>query len=266
MTTEAAAQPAKIPSVFSSVRIDKHSATPIYIQIAQALSGLIASGRLASGTPLPPERTLAEGIGVSRMTLREATSLLEQKGLLESHRGRGTFVTGNRLKKQQQEMRGFTEEIRARGGVPSSRLISFELVEPSDDAREFFGLEPGQKVYEIVRVRSCDGKPLTQETVHLSQVMCPGLERFDLARNSLYGILEQTYGLRMEGCVEEMSAEFPTATHVKLLGLPRNTAVLVVDRKSFADSGQPLEITRSVYRGDVYRAVVHSVRKQKESF
>ncbi len=261
-----ASQQAPVPNVFSSLHVDKSSPTPVYIQIAQALSGLIASGRLAPGTPLPPERALAEAVGVSRMTLREAASLLEQKGLIECHRGRGTFVAGNRLKKQQQEMRGFTEEIQARGGVPSSRLISFELVEASDEARQFFGLEAGQKLYEICRVRFCDGKPLTLETVHLSQVMCPGLERFDLARNSLYGILEETYGLRMEGCVEEISAEVPNHTHTKLLALPRNTAVLVVDRRSFADSGQPLEMTRSVYRGDVYRAMVHSVRKHKESF
>ena len=256
----------QVPAVFSTIRIDKSSPTPAYIQIAQALSGLITRGRLPAGTPLPPERTLSELTGVSRMTLREATSLLEQKGLIESHRGRGTFVTGNRLRKQQQEMRGFTEEIQARGGVPSSRLISFDTVAPSSAAREFFHLEGGQRVYQICRVRLCDGNPLAVETVHLSQVMCPGLERFDLGRNSLYVILENTYGLRLEGCVEEISAEVPNSSDAKLLALPRNTAVLVVDRKSFADSGQPLELTRSVYRGDLYRAVVRSVRKRNESF
>ena len=255
-----------VPAVFSTIRVDKSSPTPVYVQIAQALSALIIRGRLAAGTPLPPERTLSELTGVSRMTLREATSLLEQKGLIESHRGRGTFVTGNRLRKQQQEMRGFTEEIQARGGAPSSRLISFDTVTPTAAAREFFRLEGGQKVYEICRVRLCDGNPLAVETVHLSQVMCPGLERFDLGRNSLYGILENTYGLRLEGCIEEISAEVPNSSDAKLLALPRNTAVLIVDRKSFADSGQPLELTRSVYRGDLYRAVVRSVRQHKESF
>src|SRR5947209_3745390 len=214
-----AAQTHPISPVFSNIRVEKESPTPIYVQIAQALSGLIASGRLPAGTPLPPERTLADLVGVSRMTLREATNLLEQKGLIESYRGRGTFVAGNRLRKQQQEMRGFTEEVRARGGVPSSRLISFDLVPAPEDAREFFGLGPGQKVYKICRVRSCDGKPLAIETVHLSQTMCPGLERFDLERNSLYKILEETYGLRMEGCVEEMSAEVPTPSQIKLLAL-----------------------------------------------
>src|SRR6266516_2810828 len=164
-------------AVFSSIRVDKSSTTPVYVQIAQALSALIDAGRLPAGTPLPPERTFSEAMGVTRTTLREATSLLEQKGLLESHRGRGTFVSANPFRKQQQEMHGFSEEIEARGGRPSSRLISFELVEPPIASRDFFGLQPGQKVYEICRVRLSNGTPLAFETVYLSQVMCPELER-----------------------------------------------------------------------------------------
>jgi GntR family transcriptional regulator len=197
------------------------------------------------------------------MTLRQAIGLLEREGLILSQRGRGTFVAHDLLRKQQQEVRGFTEEIVARGGVPESRLLSLELISPSEEARTYFGLSPEDKVYEVRRTRLSDKVPMALETVLLARRLCPQLEQFDLARNSLYRILEQSYGVRIETCVEEIAAELPTAEHRRLLEMPRNVAVLVIRRKTYTDLGQPVELTCSAYRGDLYRALVHSNRKRR---
>ncbi len=237
----------------------------MYLRIAEAMTALLKSEAYPAGFPLPPERVLGERYGVSRMTLRQAMSILEREGLIQSQRGRGTFVAPNRLQKQQQELRSFTEEILARGGKSESRLISFEAIAPPPSAREFFGLAEGEKVYEISRLRYKDRVPLAAETALIPQKICPWLEHFDLAKNSLYRILEDSYGLRLQTGIEEMSAQLPSARHRKLLELPRNTAVLVVNRKTFTDSGIALELTRSVYRGDLYSAIVHSVRRKKSN-
>ena len=103
---------------FSSIRIDKHASTPIYRQIAEAIGSLLARGVLPAGYVLPPERVLCAQFGICRMTLRQAMSLLDREGLINSRRGVGTVVTHSRLAKQQQEALSFTEEIRARGGRP----------------------------------------------------------------------------------------------------------------------------------------------------
>jgi GntR family transcriptional regulator len=68
--------------------------------------------------------------------------------------------------------------------------------------------------------------------------------------------------VRIETCLEDVSARLPTAEQRKLLELPRNVAVLVVARKTHTDLGQPVEFTRAAYRGDLYSAVVHSIRKR----
>src|SRR5215471_16417822 len=108
---------------FSSIRIDKDAPTPIYLQIAESIGSLLASGALPPGYILPPERVLCEQFGISRMTLRQAMSLLDGEGLIDSRRGLGTVVTHSRVRKQNQELHSFSEEIRARGGRPESRLI-----------------------------------------------------------------------------------------------------------------------------------------------
>jgi GntR family transcriptional regulator len=250
-------------SPFSSIRLDKGSPTPIYLQIAEGIGELLRTGTLPPGYVLPPERVLCEQFGISRMTLRQAMGLLDREGLIESRRGRGTVVTPTRLRKQQQELKSFSEEIRDRGGRPESRLISLELATPGESVRNFFELREQQKVYEIQRLRLKDGEPLALELVRIPERLCPGLERFDVAKSSLYQILEESYGLRLENCVEEISAEVPTSKLRTLLALPKNVAVLVLNRKTFAEDGRAVELTRSTYRGDQYSAIVHSVRRKK---
>ncbi|OWW19929.1 FadR/GntR family transcriptional regulator [Noviherbaspirillum denitrificans] len=59
----------------------------------RALELRLLDGSWTAGTRLPPERDLAEALGVSRASLREAVSSLKARGMLESRRGSGVFVT-----------------------------------------------------------------------------------------------------------------------------------------------------------------------------
>jgi GntR family transcriptional regulator len=65
---------------------------PLYLQAIDAIKSLIEQGEVQPGDMLPPEDTLAQQLGVSRLTLREALGYLEVDGLIERKRGVGTFV------------------------------------------------------------------------------------------------------------------------------------------------------------------------------
>ncbi|MGK8892441.1 FadR/GntR family transcriptional regulator [Burkholderia gladioli] len=56
----------------------------------------ISEGRWLAGERLPAERALAESLGVSRATVREAIGRLVSKGLLESRHGSGVYLLGNK--------------------------------------------------------------------------------------------------------------------------------------------------------------------------
>ena len=248
-----------------TLEIDKKSAMPLYAQISGAISKLLQDGTLGPGAILPPERVFCERYGVSRMTLRQAFDALEREGLIERHPGRGTFVAANRMRKQQQRMRSFSEEIIARGGVPSSKLLSFRVVEPGVKAREFFGLPVGEKVYEVERVRFSSGVAIALEKVQIPLHLCPSLDRFNLTEHSLYSILEGNYGLRLSHCSEEISAAAATRAQKEALNIPRGTPVLVVQRKAFTENDTPVEMGLAVYRGDLYSAIVQSFRSAEDS-
>lgn len=58
------------------------------------LEDWIAKSDLREGSRLPPERSLCSQLGVSRTDLRQALAVLEFKGMIERHVGRGTFLAG----------------------------------------------------------------------------------------------------------------------------------------------------------------------------
>ena len=65
---------------------------PLYSRLAQAMQSAIEGGTLGAGTRLPPERPLAEALGVSRTTVVLAYGKLRERGLVEARQGSGTWV------------------------------------------------------------------------------------------------------------------------------------------------------------------------------
>jgi DNA-binding transcriptional MocR family regulator len=65
---------------------------PIYRQLADAIAERIASGELAGGDRLPPQRRIAQALHINLTTVTRAFSALQRRGLVASRPGRGTIV------------------------------------------------------------------------------------------------------------------------------------------------------------------------------
>lgn len=71
----------------------------LYQQIADKVRALIQQGAYQEGSRLPPERDLAQQLGVSRPSLREALIALEIEGSVEIRMGSGVYVCGRALRR-----------------------------------------------------------------------------------------------------------------------------------------------------------------------
>lgn len=78
------------------LHVDRSSTVPLYRQIVDQLRERILAGTLPAGFRLPPERRLAEALGVNRTTVLTAYRELKAEGLVDAHVGRGTVVEGPR--------------------------------------------------------------------------------------------------------------------------------------------------------------------------
>lgn len=72
--------------------IDASSGVPIYIQLIEQIKKATASGLLVSGEQMPSVRELALQLTVNPNTIAKAYQELEREGIIETLRGRGTFV------------------------------------------------------------------------------------------------------------------------------------------------------------------------------
>jgi GntR family transcriptional regulator len=242
------------------VKLNKKSFTPLYHQIEQALRQQIESGDLVPGQAVS-ERELSVSLGVSRMTARQALSALRDEGLIYSERGRGTFVADSKLNVHTRNLLGFSEDMRRRGLEPGSKIISFKRFRPDEAQAQQLKLAEGEQAFSLERLRLADRVPMALEQCLLPASLCPSLTRADVERGSLYQVLEKNYGMQLGWADEVLEAACATKREAEALSIKPRAAVLVVQRKVYAASGEVIELVRSVYRGDRYQATIQLKRQ-----
>lgn len=236
--------------------LDKNGFIPLYYQIQRALMEKIHSGELNEGDLLASEEELARTYQVSRMTARQALHGLKARGYAHSQKGRGTFVTKPKLEKNIMHLRGFTEDMKQRGMVPSSQLLEQTVVEASEEYAESLKIEIGMPVMKLRRLRLADAIPMALEESHVPLRQFPGLERINFAKQSLYYTLREKYGVRVAWADEIIEALPATREESELLTIPRKASVLSISRVIITTEQMPIEVACSRYRGDRYRALI----------
>ena len=72
--------------------VDLDGPEPLYEQIAAVLAARITDGTYSPRRRIPSEAAIVEEFGVSRPTARAAVQLLVERGLVQTVRGKGTYV------------------------------------------------------------------------------------------------------------------------------------------------------------------------------
>ncbi len=215
-----------------------------YLEIEEWLR--VQCSSLPTGSLLPTENELAERFGVSRMTARQAYQRLAQLGLIERRRGAGSFVLPPPLHREEAVLRSFTQDMRARGLTPSSKVIRAE-VGTSPAAATALGLSPTQWVVSIERVRYADGVAVALERTALPGEFAPVLEA-DLEHGSLHQALAGL-GRELGRASGYVTARLATPQETSLLELTEPAALLVETRLITDRTGRPVESTESAYVG-----------------
>jgi GntR family transcriptional regulator len=244
--------------------LDRESVIPLYHQIQQRLLGQIQAGVFKLGEPLPSAQEIASALGVSPMTVRQAIKSLCELGVIYSEQGKGTFVSGIKIDKNFRQVLSFTEDMKARGWVPATRVLKFEVRKPAPDVADALRLGPEEEIFHLARLRLADALPLGIEYCSLPRRLCPDLmERFDPS-TSLYEALSRSYGIHIAVADEVVEVGFAKKQEAQLLKTAKNHPAFLFTPIAYVQSGQPIEHVRSVYRGDRYRVVNRLTRVNRE--
>ena len=227
--------------------LDESSAQPLYQQLQRALRGAIENGIIGPDDALPPERDLAEMLGVSRITVRKAIDELVEDGLLIRKQGSGTFVS-NRVEKNFAKLTSFSEDMRARGREPRSVWMNRAAGTVTPEESLTLRSSPGTPVFRFHRIRYADDAPMA---IEYATVIASCLTSLDEVESSLYEALERT-GNRPVRALQRLRAVLLTADQAKLLKAQEGEAGLLVARVGYLKDGRAVEYSQSYYRGEIY--------------
>lgn len=225
---------------------------PRYMQVMNYYIPLIKSGKLKEGDKMPTEEEICQLFNISRITVRKALDGLMQSGYIYKQQGKGSYVTTKKTGFQLDHLKGFSEEMRLLGKEPSSKIISFDITDPSDRAVQALRLETNQKIYLLERLRSADGQPISIERVYLPFHRFPTLQSAELA-GSLYEVLQYQYGCVSHHAQQQILAGLATDEEAAILGIKSGAAVLRTYRTTCEQNGTAFEYVEATYRGDQYQ-------------
>ena len=226
--------------------VRRASGLPLYIQIAEALEAAVTRAEVPLTTALPSEHELAQALGVSRPTIRQALTYLEQRSVLYKRRGVGTFRAPNTIARPPR-LTSLYDELVERGSVPVTRVLQVRQLPAPDAIAQDLHVASGAPLVLMERLRSVDGRPLVFHTNYLNLDGRPPPDRTALEQGSLYAILRGRYGIELTLASQDVTARAGSPTERKHLELGSGACVLVAQRVSFDATGRGIEWAVNVY-------------------
>jgi len=207
------------------------SPLPLYQQLAEQLSRDISGGTLEPGARLPSEPALARLHRIGRPTVRQATELLVQRGLVERRRGSGTFVRTAPRRVDLFSLGGTLSSFRQGGlelgtkllGKTSEQRVAADAENPFAERRAFV----------VTRLGSVGDRPVLLERLYFDPDVFVGLDALPLSGASLSRVVEERYYLKPTHAEQSFRVAVPSEDVRHALGVSTRAHVLLVKRALF---------------------------------
>lgn len=219
-----------------------------YIQIHDQIKKDIDQGKWQIGQRLPSERQLAEDFKVSRMTLRQAVSLLVEEGVLERRVGSGTYVASTRVQEKMRGTTSFTEIIKSQGKEPSSHLISYRRTLPSKKEMEQLGLSATDNIIRMERVRYADHLPVVYEIAAIPERFIKSFKKEEVTSHFFQTL--ENHGFKIGKSQQTIYARLASDKVADYLQIKKGQAILGLTQVSYFDDGTAFEYVKSQYVGE----------------
>jgi len=226
---------------------DPQSTVPLHLQLAGKLSEAVAKGAWGGNEPLPSERTLSEALKISRVTARNAITILCKRGVLTRKHGSGTYVAPP-LQAPSSGFGNFAKEPLQHGFVPGTKWLSRETGAPTAAEMLALRLSPNVLVTRLRRLCTADNIPVAIEYSTIPAQYLPDPRIID---GTLYNYLDSQNLLPVRA-LQQIRAINAAAEHVRYINIKKGEAMLYVKRVGYLENGEAIELTQSFFHNDYY--------------
>lgn len=223
----------------------------LWREISKDLERRIETRELSPGDKLPTEYELSRQFMVNRHTVRRALSYLQDKGVVETTQGRGSFVRRPRGPMKLNRHPRFTEYVRRRGHEPSTRTLKLEVRPAEPKVASELGIRVGKPVIYLERLRFIDDEPTGLGLHHFSAERFPTFVEMYRARGTITQTLIDSGVPDYVRKRTLISARLPTSPEAELLHVPRHVPLLIRQYLNVDGLGRPLEYGESRGVGEV---------------
>jgi GntR family transcriptional regulator len=223
-------------------------------RIAHELRVAIAEGRFAPGDRLPAEPELAERLGVSRTTLREAMRALAEEGYVRRLPGAGTTVTNRPLMRNTLERNFGVSHLIETFGLEAATLDRELATEPADaETAVALELEPGDPVVVLRRVRTAGGRPVVY-----SIDRCPAEVLADPPDElgSIYETLHEC-GIEVHHGIARLRPWSADAEMAALLHTARGALLMEISQVDYTEGEAPVLWSHEYHLADAFEISVY---------
>ena len=230
-------------------------------RVAADLRAQIASGQLAPGDALPSESEIMETYAIGKSTVAKVLGILRAEGLIESHRGKGSFVRqrgyvvrhGQDRFDRRHRLVGkapFRAEVENQGRTPRVDVVGIDVVEVPQWVAEKLALRLGSQVLRRRNIYFVDDEPVQVVITYLDADLAVGtpLAQPVPGPGGIYDALEQL-GLRMARVQEDVTARLASYDETQELKLSMGSPVLEVKNVIYDDNDQPFAASLFIFNG-----------------
>jgi GntR family transcriptional regulator len=204
---------------------------------------------------VPAETELAADLGVSRTTVRDALSRLENEGVIFRKQGAGTFVNrpGLRIRSRLDEIWSYEAVLQAHGYEPSTRVLDLNRQVASTDLAADLKVEAGEPILLVRKLFLENELPviLTCNYLPLSFVSEPA-KRKDFVV-PIFTYLSQSAGQHLSYYLSEIVPVLADDELAETLHVPSPTAVLSIEEVGYNEENEPILKAYSYFRDDLLR-------------
>ena len=212
---------------------------------------------------LPSENELVKYYDASRATVRQALNILEEKGLIQKQKGRGSVVIAS--SKLNFPISGLTsyKELQASLSFESiTHVVVFEKLIIDQELASQTLFKKGTAVWHILRTRQIDGKAVVLDRDFIKYAIAPDMTR-EVVADSLYHYLENQLNVDISFPQKEITIDFVNDQDKALLDLnPLDRHVVSVKSHVFLNDATIFQYTDSRHQVDKFQ-FTEFARRQK---
>jgi GntR family phosphonate transport system transcriptional regulator len=236
--------------------IERGRGVALWSQIGDILADDILKGRLQQGQMLPSAQELATRFEVNRHTVRRAMATLEQRNLVRTEQGRGTFVQEQALDYAISRRTRFNQNMRNLNVDTDTEILEDAREIPPTQVAEALGLGRNEYVYRIETMSRADGHIVDHSTAYFPAARFPGLPAIYRRTQSVTQTLNE---LGISDYVRKhtrVSARLPDAHTARLMKQPANRPILHVQSINADPRGVPVQYGITRFSGDWVQLVL----------